>query len=86
MLDRLLPTSVVLDRICISKTELYRRINSGEFPRPVPVGRQRVAFLEAEVSDWIADRVKARDQGKGVEERRVRALKAISAKFQGLPV
>lgn len=81
MPDRLLPTSVVLDRICISKTELYRRINNGEFPRPVPVGRQRIAFLEAEVSDWIAARVKAREHGDGAEQRRVRALKAISAKF-----
>ncbi|MGE0055719.1 MAG: helix-turn-helix transcriptional regulator [Hyphomicrobium sp.] len=80
MPDRLLPTSAVLDRICISKTELYRRINSGEFPRPVPVGRQRVAFLETEVSDWIAARVKARDQDHGAEQRRVRASKAISAK------
>ena len=80
MPDRLLSTVAVLDRICISKTELYRKINSGEFPRPVPVGRHRVAFLEAEVADWIAARVKAREHGDGADDRRARALKAISAR------
>lgn len=80
MTDRLLSTHAVLDRICISKTELYRKINSGEFPRPVPVGRHRVAFLEAEVADWIVARVKAREDGVGAEVRRARAVSAVSAK------
>jgi prophage regulatory protein len=42
MSDRLIPLSAVLERICISKTVLYRRINSGEFPKPVPIGQHRI--------------------------------------------
>lgn len=78
MTHRLIPTKVVLNRICVSKTELYRKIKAGEFPKPVPVGRQRVAFLEAEVDEWIANRLDDRDEGVGATERRERARKAVA--------
>ena len=52
-MERLIPTDVVLDRICMSKTQMYRLINAGEFPKPIPVGRHRVGFLESEVDAWI---------------------------------
>ena len=74
----LLSMRVVLERICVSKTELYRRINRSEFPRPVPIGHQRVAFIEAEVESWIAGRIEARDVGEGVEVRRSSATRAVA--------
>lgn len=75
--DRLLPTAVVLDRVCMSKTQLYRLINSGEFPKPIPISRNRVAFLESEVNAWIENRLRLRDEGHGVEARRERAIRAV---------
>lgn len=84
MSDRLLSTYAVLDRICMSKTELYRKINNGEFPRPVSIGRQRVAFLEAEVADWIAARIKSRDEGDTRGPSRARGRKAIAARMSRL--
>lgn len=80
MPDRFLPTAVVLDRICISKTQLYRKINAGEFPKPVPIGKQRVAFLEAEVQAWMDARIEARDQGEGSAARRTRAIRAVGGR------
>lgn len=77
MSDRLIPLSAVLERICISKTDLYRRINRGEFPKPVPIGRHRIAFVEAEVANWISSKMEARDKGYGADVRRARALHAI---------
>lgn len=77
---RLIPTSAVLDLICMSKTQLYRLINAGKFPKPVPVGRQRVAFVESEVTAWIEQRIKDRDEGLGAEKRRARALKAVGGR------
>ena len=76
--QKLIPTRTVLECICISKTELYRRINRGDFPKPVPIGRQRVAFIEAEVESWIESRIEARDTGEGVEARRNRATRAVA--------
>jgi prophage regulatory protein len=77
---RLIPTAVVLDRISMSKPTLYRLINAGEFPKPVPVGRQRVAFVEGEVQEWIDQRIGLRDAGVGAADRRQRAIRAVGGR------
>lgn len=77
---RIVPTAVVLDRVCMSKTQLYRLINAGEFPQPVPVGRHRVGFVEAEVGAWIDQRIQMRDSGVGATARRQRAIRAVGSR------
>lgn len=79
-LDRLLPMDEVLACVSISKTQLYRLINTGEFPKPVPVGRHRVAFVEREVQAWIGARVRLRDDAAGAELRRERAKHAVGGR------
>ena len=76
--DRFISMSEVLDRICLSKTHLYRKINAGQFPRPVPLGPQKVAFLESEIEGWMTVRLRAREQNEGVEARRQRARLSVS--------
>ena len=76
--DRFISMSEVLDRICLSKTHLYRKINAGHFPRPVPLGPQKVAFLESEIEAWISERLQARDEREGAAARRERARKSVS--------
>lgn len=85
MSDRLIPLSAILERVCISKTDLYRRINRGEFPKPVPIGRHRIAFVEAEVANWISSRMEARDNAEGVDVRRARALHAVRNALKAKP-
>jgi prophage regulatory protein len=80
MAERLLPVNVVLDRVCLSKTQLYRLVNLGDFPRPVPIGRQRVGFLESEVNAWIDSRLRLRDDALGAERRRARAIRAVGGR------
>ncbi|CAN7219035.1 AlpA family phage regulatory protein [Mesorhizobium sp. LjNodule214] len=63
----------VIDRVPFSKTQIYRKIADGTFPRPVPLGPHRVAWLESEIDAWVAERLAARDALKGLEERRLRA-------------
>jgi len=77
---RVLPTNVVLDRICISKTQMYRLINSGEFPKPIPIGLQRVGFIEDEVNAWIEQRMRMRDEGVGAEMRRARGVRGFGGR------
>ena len=79
-ISRLLPTNVVLDRVCLSKTQLYRLINSGEFPKPAPIGRHRVGFLESDVNGWIDSRLRLRDEGVGADSRRQRAIRAVGGR------
>ncbi|MGE0055706.1 MAG: helix-turn-helix transcriptional regulator [Hyphomicrobium sp.] len=80
VLDCLLPMDEVLERVSISKTQLYRLINAGEFPKPVPMGRHRVAFLASEVQAWIKSRARLRDEGFGAETRRRRAIRAVGGR------
>lgn len=61
--ERQLTTAEVLDRVPVSKTELYRMINSGEFPKPKPFGACRVVFLELEIDAWTGRRHVRSNQG-----------------------
>lgn len=63
MAECLISLRDVLSRTSLSKTHTYRLINAGEFPRPVPLGPRRVAFIEREVNDWVLSRVDARARG-----------------------
>jgi prophage regulatory protein len=43
----------------LSRTAINNLRNSGRFPRAVPLGERRIAFIRSEVEGWIADRIKA---------------------------
>lgn len=77
---RLITMDEVLDRVCMSKSQLYRMINAGEFPKSVPVGEHRIGFVDAEVNTWIEQRIKMRDEGVGAEMRRARAVRAVGGR------
>jgi prophage regulatory protein len=40
---------------------LYEMINAGEFPRPIPLGKRAVGWLERDVARWQAERIAKRD-------------------------
>jgi prophage regulatory protein len=46
----------------LSHTEVYRRMAAGQFPRQIQLGPKSVAWSETEVTNWIAERVAARDR------------------------
>lgn len=50
----------VLRRCAISNSTLHRRINTGTFPAPVPLGPGAVAWVESEIDAWIESRIEAR--------------------------
>lgn len=55
-------------RTTLSDSTLYRLMDGGDFPRPVrpnPNGRA-VAWVEAEVDQWIEARIEAARKQKGV--------------------
>lgn len=45
-------------RTGLARSTIYLNIKSGTFPRPVQLGPRAVGWLESEVSDWIAERVR----------------------------
>ncbi len=53
MTERLLQIDEVKARVALSKTELYRRIKEGRFPRQVRLSARRVAWHEREIDAWV---------------------------------
>ncbi|MCT8973254.1 helix-turn-helix transcriptional regulator [Microbaculum marinisediminis] len=47
--------------ITYSRSQLYRKIKDGTFPKPVPLGENRTAFVASEIDRWIEGRIAARD-------------------------
>jgi len=51
--SRLLRLPTVLNRVPFSKTEIYRRMRTGDFPKPVSLGVRAVAWLESDIEQYI---------------------------------
>lgn len=51
--SRLLRLPTVLNRVPFSKTEIYRRMRTGDFPKPVSLGVRAVAWLESDIDQYI---------------------------------
>lgn len=47
-----------------SRAAIYEPIRAGTFPAPVPIGSNSVAWLEAEVDQWIAARIDERQANR----------------------
>lgn len=78
MAARFLTIYMVLDRVALSKTEMYRRIKAGTFPKSVSLGPQKVVFLESDIDAWMEAQMERADEG--ADWRRWRARKAVNAR------
>ena len=47
----------VLARTGLSRSTIYVRLDQGRFPRPVSLGGRAVGWIEAEVDEWIRERI-----------------------------
>ena len=48
----------VQTRTGLARSTMYQQIQDGKFPRPISLGPRAVGWLESEISDWIAERVR----------------------------
>jgi predicted DNA-binding transcriptional regulator AlpA len=44
-------------RVPYSRAHLYRLENQGEFPKRRRIGRNRIAWVRAEVEQWLSDKM-----------------------------
>ncbi|MEQ6435413.1 AlpA family transcriptional regulator [Comamonas sp. w2-DMI] len=58
---RLIRLTHVTEVTGLRRSTIYKYIATGGFPKPVPLGGGRVAWIEQEIQDWIAECIKARD-------------------------
>jgi prophage regulatory protein len=43
----------------LSRSTIYFRIAQGAFPKPVSLGGRAVGWLEAEIQEWLEQRIEA---------------------------
>jgi prophage regulatory protein len=51
--ERFLPAAAVIDRTSLSLSTIYAKMDRGEFPRPVRISKNRVAWPESIIVAWI---------------------------------
>jgi len=56
---RLLTMAEVLEAIPYSRPSVYRLMRKNQFPKPLKLGPSKIAFREAEISEWLATRKRA---------------------------
>lgn len=57
----LLRRKEVQARVALGRSNLYRLMALGRFPRSVPLGERAVAWDADEIEAWIAERIALRD-------------------------
>ena len=54
---RFLRLPEVQARTGLSRSTIYVRIEQGRFPRPVSLGGRAVGWVEAELDEWLRERI-----------------------------
>ncbi len=55
---RFLRLSEVRLRVGLSRSQIYRQIATGDFPKAYSLGARAVGWLDSEIDGWIEARVK----------------------------
>lgn len=66
---RMLRLPEVLARTGLSRSTIYVRLDQGRFPRPVSLGGRAVGWVEAELDEWLRERI-AESRGSAAETAR----------------
>jgi len=56
----LLKIQKVIELTTLSRSTIYRLVESGKFPRPVKLTSRTIGWVEEEVKDFILDKINER--------------------------
>lgn len=59
MTQSLLRLPQVMARTGLGRSAIYGRIQNGGFPSPVQIGPRAVGWIDTEIDEWVATRIKA---------------------------
>jgi prophage regulatory protein len=57
---RLIRLNEVVHCSGLAKSTVYKYVAAGTFPKPVPLGGRAVAWVQAEVEEWIESKIALR--------------------------
>lgn len=55
--DPLWRMNEVCHQVGLSRSTIYRLIDDGDFPKPIPLGKKSVGFLSSEIAEWKEQRI-----------------------------
>tara|TARA_R110001583_G_scaffold192781_1_gene359763 strand:- start:14 stop:208 length:195 start_codon:yes stop_codon:yes gene_type:complete len=58
---RILRLKDVISYTGLARSTIYKYIDAGSFPKPVPLGGRCVGWVESEIQGWITERIERRD-------------------------
>jgi len=61
---RMLRLPEVVNRTALSRSQIYRLIELGTFPRQIQLGERAAGWVEEEVDGWLRERI-ARSRSSG---------------------
>lgn len=82
---RFLRLPEVLERTGLSRSTIYVRLAEARFPRPVPLGGRAVGWIEAEVDEWVHERIAESRFDGGRAGERVEAAPGITGTRRRVP-
>ena len=83
MTRRLIPYDALAAKcITYSKPHLWRMEKAGTFPKRVPIGNGRYAYVEEEIDAFIESKINERDKGRRITPHGGRKKKLTAAVVQ----
>ena len=62
---RIMRLPEVRSRTGLSRTEIYRRMDDGTFPKAIPLGKRSIGWRSDEIDGWIHERISLADKTSG---------------------
>ena len=69
MATSILKVREVTNRTKLSRSTIYSRVADGTFPEPISLGPRAVGWIEAEVEDWLQQRIDERGLDDSARQR-----------------
>ena len=66
---RILRLKDVIEKTGLARSTIYKYVDAGTFPKPIPLGGRSVGWVDSEVHDWILDAVQERDYQRSLTSR-----------------
>lgn len=66
---RILRLKEVIEKTGLARSTIYKYVDAGTFPEPIPLGGRSVGWVDSEVHEWIAVKIEERDIANHVMNR-----------------
>lgn len=64
MLQKVLRLPELFSVSGLKRSEIYEQMAEGKFPKPIPLGKRAVGWIEDDIIEWQKARIAARDASR----------------------